>query len=164
MMKLRSRRGLTLVEALMTVMILSLISLAIATGLIVATRAQSQSIFESESGLVANTINLALSDVLRYAEYRGDISGTTNVNFSNSDYGLHINGHLTIVDGLLVYTNGTGGTPLVNDYLGLEMEDWELSYSSGVFSGSYKLTNAADDPADEIIRDFTFAFKTLITP
>jgi type II secretory pathway component PulJ len=161
MMKyLRSRRGLTLVEAIVTVMILSLISLAIATGLIVATRAQSQSIFESESGLLANTINLALSDVLRYAEYESNI-GTTNVYFSNNDYSLGLEGHLTVEDGILVYRNGTtGGTPLVNDYLGLKMKNWTLSYSGGVFSGGYELWDATDTIGRD---DFTFAFKTLIT-
>jgi type II secretory pathway pseudopilin PulG len=153
MAKLRSNRGLTLVEALVTVMILTLVSAAIATGLVVATRAQSESIFESESGLLANTINLALSDVLRYAESTG------GEYFRNKDYSLGDTGHLKVeADGRLYLSNGT---PLVEGYFGIKMTDFKnFTYSDGVFSGEYTLTDAAGT----LSRDFTFAFKTLITP
>jgi type II secretory pathway pseudopilin PulG len=163
MAKLRSSRGLTLVEALITVMILALVSLAVATGLIVATRAQSESIFESESGLLANTINLALSDVLRYAESTGTDT------FRSDNYSLGDDGHFYVDDD--VDTEGSeddfrlylsNGVPLVEEYFGMRMTGWNIAYDGvGVFSGGYTLTGAEGAPPS---RDFTFKFKTLITP
>ncbi|MEG0755488.1 MAG: type II secretion system protein [Oscillospiraceae bacterium] len=84
--KLRSQKGFTLSELLVTLAILGVLTLAIAVGISSATTVYRQSVALSESGVLASTLSQAVSDELHYAQ---DISGTDTVTYTSQAYGAN---------------------------------------------------------------------------
>jgi len=143
----RSKQGFTLVEMLATTLIILLLSGAIAVGIATSSQVYTDSSFTSESGLLASTLNTALSDLLRYAE--ADPDGKTAKSngtplFTNPDYGV-TNGYLLIQDGKFYLRPSSGGSAepaaLVSagSYADMQVKNLTLTYSDGIFSGSYTI-------------------------
>lgn len=83
--KLRSEEGLTLVELLCTVVILTLLGLMLNTGLQMALRSYQDMTAQSEAQLLLSTLSDALADDLRYArEVNTDAGGNLNTYRSDS--------------------------------------------------------------------------------
>lgn len=160
-MKTRRRKGFTLVETLMAALILALLTGVIATGTSVGVRIYGESLFVSESGLLASTVDTALGDILRYA--RSDGGGT----IENPDYGIY-GGHFAVPETgehagrILIAPRETGDAEnlvLISDgaYTNLRVRDFDLTYDEGVFSGGYTIS----DLAGTRTREITFAFRSL---
>lgn len=154
-------RGLTLVETLTAMLLISLLSVIILVGTQAAMRVNFQETFVAESQTVADTIEQALSDVLRYAiQVETDHSGTVTA-YTNKAYGVY-DGVLQVGtayedEGMLyLYYIGEGAAEnilLLSDlsYSGMMLvspdyvpgdgidSNFDLHYSQGVFAGSYRL-------------------------
>ena len=99
MKKLQSKSGMTLLEMIVSLMILVLLVTAMGTGMDAAGKLFRDSIFESHSASLAGIVNTALGDVLRYAEdirvpEEKDAAGNpvdeaVGFVFTNAAYGLH---------------------------------------------------------------------------
>ncbi len=77
--KIKSKKGFTLVEMLCTVIVLLLITLLMAVGVQLAVRSLRTLVMDSESQVLCSTIRASVSDELRY-------SGTTTVNGGNISF------------------------------------------------------------------------------
>ncbi|MEG2138802.1 MAG: prepilin-type N-terminal cleavage/methylation domain-containing protein, partial [Oscillospiraceae bacterium] len=109
--KLRSKKGFTLSELLVTLAILGVLTLAIAVGISSAATVYRQSVTLSESGVLASTLSQAVADELHYAR---EIKGTDTVTYTSQTYGANAsiraeNGRLKVGSYQLVgdaaYTN-----------------------------------------------------------
>ena len=85
--KLRSRRGMTLTEVLMALLILSLVTVGMAAGIGASLQVYRQATEASDAQMLASTLSTALMDELRYAR---DISGTTNPTFTSGTFGENV--------------------------------------------------------------------------
>lgn len=65
--KLRNKSGLTLMEMLVSILILTMLVVGMGTGMNTALEVYKKSNFESKSATLADTVNTAMSDVLHYA-------------------------------------------------------------------------------------------------
>ena len=77
--KIKSKKGFTLVEMLCTVIVLLLITSLMAVGVQLAVRSLRTLVMDSESQVLCSTIRASVSDELRY-------SGTTTVNGGNISF------------------------------------------------------------------------------
>ena len=80
-MKLKDKKGLTLVEMLCTVAILVLVSMVMVLGVQLGVRSYAKSVSYSEAQVLCSTLTTTISDELRY-------SGTLKVNGSGSVTGF----------------------------------------------------------------------------
>lgn len=85
MKKLRCKKGFTLSELLVTVVMLAILTLAVAVGISSSIRVYHQSVTISEAGILSSTLCQAISDELHYAK-EIDASGGT-VKFLSDNYG-----------------------------------------------------------------------------
>lgn len=85
--KLRSERGLTLVELLCTVVILMLLGLMLNTGLQMALRSNQDMTAQSEAQLLLSTLSSALADDLRYATNVEPKAGGELISYDSDSYG-----------------------------------------------------------------------------
>jgi len=176
----RRRRGMTLTETLVAVLIIALLTAVIATGIMAAFRVYIQSTFASASQMVSDTVDMALSDVLRYAtDVETDGSGNVTA-YANTSYGV-TDGKLRVgtdddlgliylkYDGadsagnvlLLSDLSYSGLLVVPDDYdpdTGVNSGTFDLRYADGVFCGSYRLY----DPVNRLLSEsFTFSFRTV---
>lgn len=127
MKKCNRKAGFTLVEMLVSLLILVLLVVGMGSGLSAATRVYRDSIFESNSAALESTLNDTLGDVLRYSEElvtvtanghpfvnaggqqlpTGNDAGAVNFVFSNAEYGVQQAYFYTPVQ-----DDGTVGGPL----------------------------------------------------
>lgn len=147
MKKLLSRKGFTLVETLVTLLIVTLLTGAITVGITTAVGVHGDVLFASQSDLLASALNTAIGDVLHFAT---DVSGETDPSFQNPAYGLDgESGQFDIIDGRLYLSNALladGGRDhllLVGDgmYTNLYIENFDITYSDSRFDGSYTITD-----------------------
>lgn len=68
MKKLRSKAGVTLIEMLTAVLVLVLLVVGMDATMDLASKAYTQSIFQSNSAALAGILNTAMGDILRYSE------------------------------------------------------------------------------------------------
>lgn len=140
----RARRGFTLTETLVAVLILTLLTGAISVGISTAVKAKSQLLFTSESDLLASTLHIALGDVLHYATDPATDAGGA-VSFTNLNYGV-VQGHLLESEGKLYLSTAADAAAtrltLVSDgaYTGLKISAFSLTYADGLFTGQYTIT------------------------
>lgn len=87
MKKLRSGGGFTLMEVLVSMLILTFLVIGMGPGMKTAMTVYQESTFQSSSTALIGTMNATLGDVLRYAEdvEPGEDGAFT---FTNTDYGL----------------------------------------------------------------------------
>ncbi len=97
MKKLKSKKGMTLVEMLATLVILVFLVVGVGTCMSSAIRIYDKATFEADSATLAGIVNTTLSDMLRFSKVRNDgnyinydgtkISDTTFV-FTSKEYGI----------------------------------------------------------------------------
>lgn len=114
--KLRSHRGLTLVEMVAATGVLALLGLMLHTGLFMAQNSYAQMTEEAESQLLLSTLSDLLSNELRYArdtvtQNDGTLQRYTSINYGrNTTLSLNEEGQLMANDRLMlssgVYGNG----------------------------------------------------------
>lgn len=161
--QLKKSAGFTLIEMIVAVAILVLISTAMTSGLIIATRSYRESVFQSDSEILCDTINTALSDVLRYAVFT-TVTDEGGVQFSNDQYNILSDGHFTEQDGR-IYIDTGGDTSerllLLNTgaYVGLLVTGFALQYddSTHSYSGTYVISTTDGS----LTKDCAFIYKSL---
>lgn len=80
----RSRRGFTLAETMIALLVVSLVSMTVAVGVAASGRVYHQAVTVSESQLLASTLTAAIENELRYAS---DIQGVASPTFYSEKYG-----------------------------------------------------------------------------
>lgn len=150
MKKLKSKHGLTLMEALVAIIILVMLVVAIGTSMNSAISIYGDSRFESNSAALADIINTSLNDMLRYAENitaitLGREEATTHTyTFTNIEYGLQdvyfyipaetteseMKGILSVKSPLKSDNTAAFITPLVNSgvYSDMEISEFSIKY------------------------------------
>lgn len=148
--KLGQKRGYSLLEALLAVLIISLIAVAVSSGLSAATKVYREAVFSSNSQILQDTINAAASDILRFAKDVNTVNGPDGgtVCFCNSEYGAVTDeGYIGEKNGYLyLFANSSdSGGLLVNTgaYDDMKVSDFRMSYeeSAKIFTATYDLTN-----------------------
>lgn len=141
--KLKSNRGLTLVEMVATTGVLALLALMLHTGLLMAQNSYNKMMGEAESQLLLSTLSNLLSNELRYARDvevydDGTLNRYMSVNYGrntmlslNEDAQLEANYQLMLSSG--AYGNGA-----------YRITDWRISYveESGVFTVRLEVTGS----------------------
>ena len=133
--RLRAQSGLTLIETLAAAVILTLLCLALNSGMDIATHTYRSVTAESETQLLLSTAADALTQELRYAAPSKDQTAGTLGTYTSASYGsgakIDINdGHLVIVtaaqpDGVLLLPTGVYGK---NDVYDLSFGDDGIRY------------------------------------
>lgn len=135
--KLRSRRGMSLTEVLVAMLILGLVTLGAAVGVNSSMNVYRQSVSLSDSRMLSSTLATALMDELRYAREPQTVTtgeGVSVVTFTSRNFGVGVSvstdasgqpGHVTVGDRLLV---GTGA------YAGHLKAEAQVDYQNGIFS------------------------------
>lgn len=154
MKKLRSAKGFTLIEILVSMLILTFLVIGMGPGMKTALTVYQESTFQSSSTALIGTVNATLGDVLRYAE---DVRIVTPVEegeentftFSNADYGMQ-NATLMLSesgDKVIVVKDHNGNElPLLPEgaYPNMEITDFSAVYSGGVFRILYSIQSTLD--------------------
>ena len=127
MRKLQDPSGMTLMEMLVCILILTLLVTAMGTGMESAMKIYEDSLFESESAALAEILNTAMEDVIRFGrEVRADAG---ELRLSNPEYGLQ-DGTLWEAEGY-VYLKSAGSQRLLvgtGIYGGLRVGDLQARY------------------------------------
>ena len=89
MKRQRNRRGFTLAETLAALVIVVLLAMSVQMGTMTALRARTVSRFQSESEILAATLNSALGDMLHYATCAKYIATSGLVYINNPGYVIH---------------------------------------------------------------------------
>ena len=188
MKKLASKSGLTLIEMLVTILILVFLALGIGTCMDSALNIYDESKFESNSASMANIVNTSLADILRYSDnltdkretvsgYFTDSSGTkvTNVDFvfTNYEYAVR-DAYFTVSDdGVLRIKNlgDSNAVELVNTgaYPDLKISSFELTYTAkgtdtdGNPTGGYFEINYTiySDKDSSLTKDITYIVRSM---
>ncbi len=164
-MKNRKKRGFTFVETLVALLIVTLLSMAVMTGIRIAWNAHEKALFSSESEILADTINTSLGDLLHYASYDGaDTDGT--VQFSSQEYGV-LNGSIWIDKGRLYVKTSSDEKAsqlrLINEgaYTSIDIDAFQMTYDSekNQFTGSYTLKGGKTQT-----KEITFTFASINQP
>lgn len=161
-MKLRKKKGFTLVETVVVTLIVAMLSALLVTGIGTAIRIRSNELFASESELLASTLNTALGDVLHYSSYDGDEAGVPT--FTNPGYGI-FSGYLLVEDGRILISDrpaSDSGAALLTltgggAYTDLSVTSFTMSYENGIYTGSYDIQGSSPNQQKTI----TFAFRPI---
>ncbi len=164
-MKNRRKKGFTFVETLVSLLIVTLLSLTVMTGIRVAWNAHESALFSSESEILADTINTSLGDLLHYASYdQTDTDGM--VQFSSQEYGV-LKGNIYVDEGRLYVKTSSeekaSQLRLVNEgaYTNIDIDVFQLSYDreKNQFSGSYILKDSKAQT-----KEVSFTFESINRP
>lgn len=139
--KLKSGRGLTLVEMIAATGVLALLGLMLHTGLFMAQDSYSKMMGEAESQLLLSTLSDLLSNELRYARdvttgEGGKLQRYTSVNFGrNTTLSLNADGQLEANSRQML----SGGAYGNGSY---RIEDWSILYDKAarLFTVHLKVT------------------------
>ena len=168
MKRQRNRRGFTLAETLAALVIVVLLAMSVQMGTMTALRTRTASRFQSESEILAATLNSALGDMLHYATCaRYDGAGGT-VYLNNPGYGI-VNGQILAKDGRL-YVNATTGLSASDPnatlltltgagaYTDLTVSGFQMLYDKDncLFYGSYEINGP-----EQAKKTIDFAFRSL---
>lgn len=90
-MKLKNKKGLTLVEMLCTVAVLVLVSMVMVLGVQLGVRSYAKSVSYSEAQVLCSTLTTTISDELRYSgtlkvDGSGNVTGFFSQQFGSGDY------------------------------------------------------------------------------
>lgn len=161
-MKKRARRGYTLVELLVSILILLLVSMAVTAGIGAASRVYRTSVFASESELLSDSVELALSDVLRYSKVVD--ANASPVTFTNINYEV-AGGHLFLRDGYLQLSRrGDTGNAVdlltEGTYATMELSAFEMTYDEDkkTYTGAYTIQSTAETT---MTKECSFCFRSL---
>lgn len=144
--KLKSRRGLTLVELAAAAAVLSLLALMLNTGLTMAQNSYNKMTGEAESQLLLSTLTDLISHELRYArdvvtDDGGALKRYTSVSYGrNTTLTINAEGQLEASDRLMLTTGAYGNGAY-------SIDAWSVVYHGGVFDvtlgveGRYGISN-----------------------
>lgn len=174
--KLKSKSGLTLVEMMVSLMILVLLVVGMGPGMDVASRIYKDSTFESDSAMLARIVNNTMGDVLRYAESVDDdydgkpLPDGIPFVFTSYDYRIQ-DGYFTVAEKInegdryvIQMKNMRNGTvmDLVNRgaYPDLEITDLEITANTArnMFVIEYKISSMSDAGK---VRDVDYVVRSL---
>lgn len=95
MEKLRSRAGFTLIETMITLLILVILVMGMDSGMQTAVRVYKEATFFADSHSLASMLDTSLGDVLRYSEkifpaedLENQMGGEISCVFTNAEYGM----------------------------------------------------------------------------
>lgn len=163
--KERSRAGFTLVEMLVALALMILMTAMVTVGVSVGLQTYRQSTFTSQSAILSNTIDSALSDPFRNMTSASDENGTTvyTIVYRDDAQGATIvdpqlktnNGRLYIVGKNL--SGNAAEVTLLNGsaYADCAVTDVSLTLSAGNASGTYKIQSTVDE---NLSKDYSFSF------
>lgn len=110
MKKLRSRKGFTLTELMVAIVVLGLLTLAVSVGTSASLQVYYQTTTLSESQVLASTLSQAITDELRFAgEIKTDPDGAL-LSYTSRYYGKDVSLSCDSAGKVLV-----GATPLIGD-------------------------------------------------
>lgn len=139
MNKLRDQKGLTMVELLVTVVIVLLFSGLVAVGADAGVRSFRTSMADAQAQELCSTLTTALSDKLRYCTVENDkkriffqdvgyVDGTVDSVFSvNTDGQLELGGKRFL--GKAAYPQG------------LKIKDFSINFAGNIFAVSFQIIN-----------------------
>ncbi len=141
MKRLQSKAGFSLMELLVTMLILLLLTAGIGYSMDVGSKIYRESVFESHSALLAETLNTSLNDILGNstkawvleAAEKEKYPESVDFAFSNSDYGA-TNAYLAVDEGrqiLKIFNpDSVEEKELVNTgtYPDLEIENFQIQF------------------------------------
>lgn len=168
MKRQRNRRGFTLAETLAALVVVVLLAMSVQIGTMSALRARTVSRFQSESEILAATLNSALGDMLHYATCaRYDGAGGT-VYLNNPGYGI-VNGQILDRGGRL-YVNAAANISADSEdaalltltgagaYTDLTVSGFQMLYDKDncLFYGSYEINGP-----EQAKKTIDFAFRSL---
>lgn len=168
MKRQRNRRGFTLAETLAALVVVVLLAMSVQIGTMTALRARTVSRFQSESEILAATLNSALGDMLHYATCAKYIATSGLVYINNPGYGI-VNGQILAKDGRL-YVNATTGLSASDPnatlltltgagaYTDLTVSGFQMLYDKDncLFYGSYEINGP-----EQAKKTIDFAFRSL---
>ena len=169
MKMIKNDKGFTFVEMLVCVITLLLIGMICSVGVSMASKSYQDSVFESDSQLLESTLNLYISDILRFAtdvevDASGKVTEITNDTYHMKDGNIVLSERSGQTGGffvLLANELDTQGTLLISEasYGGeLYIEAFELTYdeNKAVFSGKYVIKS---DVALEKEKECNFSYR-----
>ncbi|MPN60345.1 hypothetical protein SDC9_208073 [bioreactor metagenome] len=149
---------------------MAMISVAVSSGLTVAVKAYRESVFISDAEVLQDTINTAMSDILRYGKYTGT-DGDGTLLFGNDKYHILSGGHFVNANGHIYLNSGSAGSDdgdpstlslLINTgaYVSLSVENFTIAYDPAnlTYSGTYTITSADD----LLTKNCSFAYRSLV--
>lgn len=146
--KLRAKRGMTLTEVLVAVLILSLVTVGVAAGVSSSVKVYRKSVQFSESRTLCATLSQAVMDELRYATDIG--SQSTNPTFTNQSGEsvaiAAVEGQLKVGNRALVSTGAYNKMTAAVEY----------TYASGIFEVELTIK----DNGGNTIHSTTFSVST----
>lgn len=168
MKRQRNRRGFTLAETLAALVVVILLAMSVQIGTMTALRARTASRFQSESEILAATLNSALGDMLHYATCAKYIATSGLVYINNPGYGI-VNGQILAKDGRL-YVNATTSLSASDPnatlltltgagaYTDLTVSGFKMLYDKDncLFYGSYEINGP-----EQAKKTIDFAFRSL---
>ena len=152
MNKLRDQKGLTMVELLVTVVIVLLFSGLVAVGADAGVRSFRTSMADAQAQELCSTLTTALSDKLRYCTVENDkkriffqdvgyVDGTVDSVFSVNDDGqLELGGKRFL--GKAAYPQG------------LKINSFSISFADNTFTVSFQIINREDKDTTMASADF----------
>lgn len=142
--KLKSSKGFSLSELLVAVALLSILGVAVTVMITAGINVYRDAAYVSESRTVQDTINMAVSDYLRYAKNFKD--GDKSFAWAD-ETGNTMQCQIYLKDGFLFVKSGQKERRLLNEgaYAGMTVSDFNIEYSDSnkVFSVSYKLSEGS---------------------
>lgn len=168
MKRQRNRRGFTLAETLAALIIVVLLAMSVQMGTMTALRTRTASRFQSESEILAATLNSALGDMLHYATCAKYIATSGLVYINNPGYGI-VNGQILDRGGRL-YVNATANISVDSEdatlltltgagaYTDLTVSGFKMLYDKDncLFYGSYEINGP-----EQAKKTIDFAFRSL---
>ena len=168
MKRQRNKRGFTLAETLAALVVVVLLAMSVQIGTMTALRTRTASRFQSESEILATTLNSALGDMLHYATCAKYIATQELLYINNPGYGI-VNGQFVVKNGQL-YVNVTtnfsadsaDATLLTltgaGAYTDLTVSDFKIEYLwlDCMFTGSYVIHGP-----EQAEKKIEFAFRAL---
>lgn len=166
MKKLGNRGGFTLMEVLVSMLILTFLVVGMGPGMKTALSVYQESTFQSSSTALTGTLNATLEDLLRYGEDIEVADGT--VTFTNLDYGLQgaqflcWNKNAANAPTVVTVKDSRGAKALLPEgsYPNMEITAFEIKYQKGVFTVEYTIESTVVSDS----RDVTLTVAALNLP
>ena len=159
----RADRGMTLVETLLALLLITMLTAVLLAGSQAAFQVYVKNSFVADSQTVSDTIVTALSDVLRYAtqvetDAAGAVTAYTSTAYQVTGEQITI-GADAATDGM-IFLDGAQTIPLLSDlsYSNMQVTEFALTYEDGVFTCSYRLRDISHSLTSEL---FTCSLRTL---
>lgn len=158
MKKLRSGGGFTLMEVLISILILTFLIIGMGPGMKTALSVYRESTFQSASAALVGTLDATLEDILRYAEdIEVDEDGI--VTFTNYDYGLQNaqflcwNEDSSDAPTVVTLMDGRGGMQALlsaGSYPNMTISAFDIRFENGVFAIAYTISGTMVSDSREV--------------